>query len=134
MQRLIDEWLVDTDMALFSHTTRDCYFDEAKECIRLELDDRETITQQMIRYKDIPRHLGLYQGGVILRKHTNKVARFNEVWWTEYCLGAKRDQLSLPIALFNTGLAVNGVIGDAFHHQWFELVAHNKLSEWAGKV
>lgn len=134
LQRLIDEWLVDTDIALFAHISRDCYFDEAKECIRLGLDETEVITEQMIRYKDIPRHLGLYQGGVILRKHTPKVSRFNEVWWSEYCLGAKRDQLCLPIAIYKTGLAINGVRGDAFTHQWFELVAHNKLSEWAGKV
>lgn len=134
LQKMIDEWLNETDIAFFKHPTRDCYFEEAKECIRLGLDDKEIITQQMIRYKDIPRHLGLYQGGVIFRKHTDRVRQFNECWWAEYCTGAKRDQLSLPIAKEKTGIAIKGIEGHPYYHQWFELVNHAIPSEWHGKV
>lgn len=134
IEKLIKEWLQDTDIAFFKHPTRDCYFEEAKECMRLGLDDKEVITNQMIRYHKVPRHSGLYQGGVILRRHTDKVRQFNEAWWAEYCRGSRRDQLSLPIAIQKTGIAVHGIEGHPFTHQYFEMVAHNKPSEWAGKV
>lgn len=134
LRRLIDEWLTYTDIAFFKHGVRDCYFEEAKECIRLGLDDPEVITQQVIRYKDYPRHSGLYQGGVILRKHTDKVRQFNESWWAEYCIGSRRDQISLPIAIQKTGIAVSGINSHPFHHPYFEMVPHKKPSEWAGKI
>lgn len=67
MQKLIDEWLNDTDIAMFSHSTRDCLFEEAIECIRLELDNKDVIENHVSRYADFPIHRGLWQGGVILR-------------------------------------------------------------------
>lgn len=134
LQKMIKEFLKDNDIAFFKHPTRDCYFEEAKECIRLGLDDQETIAQQMIRYKDVPRHKGLYQGGVIFRKHTDRVRQFNEAWWAEYCTGSRRDQLSLPIAQYKTGIEIEGIEGHPYYHHYFEMVSHKKLSEWAGKV
>lgn len=134
IKRLINEWLEDTDIAMFRHPTRDCYFDEAKECIRLELDDKKVIENQCIRYKNYPRHMGLCQGGVILRRHTPKIETFNEFWWKEYENGSHRDQISFPIAVEETQIAVNSIIGNPYSHPYFEMTNHLILSEWAGKV
>lgn len=134
LQKLIDEWLNETDIAFFKHGVRDCYFEEAKECIRLGLDGMEVIADQMVRYKDFPRHRGLYQGGVILRKHTERINRFNETWFAEYCTGSRRDQISLPIALSRAGVAAKAIDGHAYYHPYFTMSNHNVPSEWAGKI
>lgn len=134
IQRLIDEWLVETDVAMFKHSTRDCLFDEAKECIRLGLDEKNVIEGHTERYKGFPEHAGLCAGGVILRKHTPKIARFNEAWFAEYCTGCKRDQISMPVAIHKAGVPVKTIPGHPFYHEYFEMTAHEKPSEWAGKL
>lgn len=134
LNRLVREWLQDTDIAVFGHTTRDCLFDEANECIRLELDDKETIEKHIERYKDFPKHKGLYQCGVILRRHTPQIKRLNEAWWAEYCVGCKRDQVSFPYVLEKEGVTINSIKGHAYTHNWFEYFNHNILSEWALKL
>lgn len=134
MKRLVDEWLEDNDIALFKHHTRDCLFDEAEECIRLGLDDEETIRKHVARYKGFPRHKGLYQCGVILRRHSAQVKRFNEAWFAEYMTGCKRDQVSFPYALEKSGISVNAIDSYAHLHWYFEYNNHKILSEWSGKV
>ena len=96
IQRIIHEWLQDDDIAVFKHHTRDCLFQEAKECIRLGLDDTETIEKHVARYEGFPEHKGLYQCGVILRRHTPRIKRLNEAWFAQYMTGCKRDQVSFP--------------------------------------
>jgi hypothetical protein len=134
MQRLVDEWLEDTDIALFKHHTRNCLFDEADECIRLELDDKEVIERHKMRYAGFPKGKGLYQCGVILRKHTTKIKRLNEMWWAEYCAGCKRDQVSFPYCLEKEGISINAINSYAHLHFYFEYNNHKILSEWAGKL
>ena len=134
LQRLIDEWLEDTDIALFKHHTRDCLFDEAAECIRLGLDDKDVIERHTRRYTGFPTHKGLYQCGVILRRHTEKIRRLNERWFAEYMTGCKRDQVSFPYVIEKEGVAVNAINSYAHLHMYFEYFNHKKLSEWAGKL
>lgn len=134
LQRLIDEWLQDTDIAVFKHHTRDCLFDEADECIRLELDSKEVIERHKMRYEGFPRHKGLYQCGVILRRHTGKIKRLNESWHAEYSVGCKRDQVSFPYCLEKEGVSINAIDSYAHLHFYFEYNNHKILSEWAGKL
>lgn len=134
LKKLINEWLQDVDIAFFKHSTRNCLFDEAAECIRLDLDKHETILAHISRYRDFPVKKGLYQGGVILRKHTVKMKQFNEMWWAEYCAGSKRDQISLPYCLEKCGVPVNAINNHAYSHPYFEMFNHKILSEWALKL
>lgn len=134
IQRLITEWLQETDIAVFGHSTRDCLFDEAQECIRLELDKKEVIKNQIERYKGFPKHKGLYQCGAILRKHTPKINKLGNAWWAEYCTGSRRDQISFPYVVENEGITINPIDSHAYIHPYFEYVDHVILSEWAGKV
>lgn len=134
LQRVIDTWLEDADIAVFGHSTRDCLFDEAKECIRLELDKKEIIEAQIKRYKGFPKKNGLYQGGVILRKNTPAIKRFNEAWFAQYCTGCKRDQVSFPYVIEKEGITINAIKSHAYIHPWFEYFDHKILSEWAGRV
>lgn len=134
LQRMIDEYLVDNDIAVFKHHTRDCLFDEAKECIRLELDSKEAIEAHIERYKGFPKHKGLYQCGMILRRHTPKIKRLNESWFAEYMTGCKRDQVSFPYALEKEGVSIFAIDSFAYLHDYFEYSNHKVPSEWAGKL
>lgn len=134
LKKLIDEWLQDTDIAMFSHKSRNCLFDEAEECIRLELDDKHVIEGQILRYAGFPKQKGLYQCGVILRRHTPQIKRLNEAWFAEYMTGCKRDQISFPYVVEREGVSVNKVEGHSWTHPYFEMDNHTKLSEWANKL
>jgi hypothetical protein len=97
IQNLIDYYLKDNDIAMFKHYKRDCIYDEAKICKKMNLDNPEIINKQMTRYKNegYPVKNGLNEGTIILRRHTKKITEFNNLWWSEICSGSKRDQLSL---------------------------------------
>ena len=134
LKRLISEWLSDTDIAVFKHHTRDCLFDEAEECIRLGLDSKDVIEGQILRYTGFPKRKGLYQCGVILRRHNDKIRRLNERWFAEYMTGCKRDQVSFPYVLEKEGVSINAINSYAHLHMYFEYFGHSIPSEWYGKI
>ena len=92
--------LGDADIAVFENPYRDCLFDEIDECIRLGLDSRSVLEAQRGRYKGFPRHSGLGNCALIIRRHTEQIKVLNEAWWAEICSGSRRDQISFPI-VFN---------------------------------
>lgn len=134
IQRIIHEWLQDDDIAVFKHHTRDCLFQEAKECIRLGLDTPENVNAHIERYKDFPEHKGLYQCGMILRRHTPRIKRLNEAWHAEYVAGCKRDQVSFPYVLEKEGVSIFAIDSYAYLHDYFEYRNHVVPSEWSGKI
>lgn len=134
MQRMINEYLEDDDIAVFKHHTRDCLFQEAKECIRLELDSKDAIERHIERYKGFPEHKGLYQCGVILRRHSPRIKRLNEAWFAQYMTGCKRDQVSFPYVLEKEGVSIFAIDSHAYLHDYFEYRNHVIPSEWAGKL
>ncbi len=113
---MVEKYLGDYDMAVFSHS-RDCIYDEADEVTKLGLDKVETIKEQMAYYMylEYPKHRGLAQGGIIIRRNNQKTQDFNEAWWADYCRFSRRDQLSLMPAIDKVGLRVNFIPG-----QWYQ--------------
>lgn len=96
LERLIEIYLTDCDLAVFKHPERNCIYQEANVCIQRRLDDPDVIRQQIQRYtrEGYPSNVGLVEATVLLRRHTEKVIEFNEAWWEEICKGSKRDQIS----------------------------------------
>jgi hypothetical protein len=93
------------DMMICRHDVRDCIYDEAEVCKTLALDDPERVDEQMQRYRGLgyPAHNGLYSSGIIARWHDRpNVQEMTELWWQEYLAGSRRDQLSLPFALWRS--------------------------------
>jgi len=64
-----------------------------------------------------PEHRGLWQSGVLLRRNTAAVKRFNEMWWWEILNGSHRDQIALPVVLEFSGID-------------FASLPHERLTEW----
>lgn len=110
-ETLIEKYLKDCDLAVFKHPQRDCLYDEAKVCAVRNLDNVETIIDQVKTYEDkgFAKHKGLCECGIILRRHTPKVEQFNRIWWEEYCRHSRRDQISFPYAVDKAGLRINAI-------------------------
>jgi hypothetical protein len=122
-EQLIDEWLRDHDIAMFKHRIRDCIYDEADVCAKLELDDPRLIREQRETYRQrgFPRNAGLGEASVILRRHTKEIRNFNNAWWAEYCRFSVRDQISGMVAAHETSTAINLVTPTKFDHPYFQI-------------
>ena len=100
---LIEQGLQDADIALYPHPYRfETIYDEAQAVIDCGLDDPAIVRAQVQRYRELgfPKTGPLYFGGVILRRHSPAMTEFNEAWWHEIQTGSIRDQLSLPVLLW----------------------------------
>jgi hypothetical protein len=129
--QLIDEFLNDADMALFSHRCRRCAYDEAAMCIRDKKDDEEIIRRQMIsyQYQNFPKKRGLGECCIILRRHTDKIKLFNEVWWEEVNKHSRRDQLSFDFVCWKLCLKYNRFPGTIIRNPCFRVQRHNRSSD-----
>jgi len=104
LQKTVDEWLGDSDIALFRHyKSKD--LDWELKWIKYKFNRRSEVylnaVKQVEYYKKIgaPTRDEMAMGGFIIRRHNSLVERFNEAWWAEICAGGQRDQLSLPMVL-----------------------------------
>jgi alkaline ceramidase TOD1/glycosyltransferase MUCI70-like protein len=106
VQKLIDDYLGETDIAIFSHSERRCLYEEAAICSERRLDDPATIAAQTASYAraGYPANNGLHECGVILRRHSARIEALNNAWWSEFCRHSCRDQLSLNYVLYKIGV------------------------------
>lgn len=100
-------------IALHNHQCRDCAYDEAKVIIasgRVKILD---IIKQMKTYRKerFPKHYGLFEMNIILRKHNDPLLiQIMEEWWNQILNYAKRDQLSFTYVLWKLGLDKNYIL------------------------
>lgn len=88
------------------HRTRDCIYDEIVNIAYLKKTDITLARQQVAAYKEqgFPRHYGLYENTILIRKHAdNDIRQLMEAWWQEYQQYPTRDQLSLPYLIWKSG-------------------------------
>ena len=87
---------------IYGHNSRDCVYEEAKENLRLGLDEDNLIDSQINKYRKIkfPEHVGLYATGVIVRDHRDgRINYLERNWWKEIEEGTYRCQVNLPYAI-----------------------------------
>lgn len=87
-------------LAQVLHPTRDCIYLELEQCLNV----RKVTPWQYIRHRQrytqagLPKHWGLYENSILLRRHNDpQVVKLSEQWWEEYSRGSNRDQLSLML-------------------------------------
>ena len=88
------------------HRTRDCIYHEIVNIAYLKKADMDLVRQQIAAYKKqgFPRHNGLYENTILIRKHADKdMCLLMEAWWQEYVKYPTRDQLSLPYIIWQLG-------------------------------
>jgi len=108
VRKLINMFLRKQDITVFWHKDRNCVYSEADDCISKQLDDPELISRQMARYRALgyPPGNGLSELPAILRKHTKKIATFNEAIWAEYCTQTRRDQLCFDFVAWQHSMQI----------------------------
>lgn len=123
LARLCSDWLSDCDLAVFRHRTRDCLYEEARVCKEKLLDAAEIIDRQTARYRadGFPAHAGLAETSVLLRRHSARMERFNELWWEELSAGSVRDQISFMVAARRAGIRVRLITPTKFEHPYFSM-------------
>lgn len=89
------------DICLYHHHKRDCIYDEGEVIRRIKKDKEEVVDNHMQKYKKegYPENNGLVETGIIIRKHSKQMDRFNEAWFAELCTGSRRQQLSFNYVL-----------------------------------
>lgn len=110
------------------HPFRDCIYDDIKECIVNNRVGYWEARRQYLHLKKegFPRHYGLYENNIILRRHNDKlvVTLFEDIW-KEYCSYSKRDQFCLvyiywkhkfsPSLLFNSTQSARNLPSLKYH-------------------
>jgi hypothetical protein len=124
----VPAYLREHDLAMFSNDHYQCLYDEALMCSRSGLDYFEVINNQINRYREegYPANNGLVDCGVLLRRHTAKMNRFNERWYREIVTGSRRDQLSFNYVAWKLGLKYQLMPGTYFKNPHFKWIRHAK--------
>ncbi len=120
--------LADSDVCVFTHRYRDCLYQEAQECQRLELDDRRVIQRQVDRYRaeGYPEHYGLSETTAVLRRHTPATKELNWLWMSELRIGSLRDQLSFDYVCWRCGIAPARFPGRLDRCKYFRYWRHRR--------
>lgn len=125
---LIDSTLLNYDMVIPSHFSRDSIYDEAKTLIRSGRVDVLKLYKQTIRYilGGFLNQEKMGENNIIFRRH-NKIINFSEYWWNEFVSGVYRDQISLSYLVWKYGIKFK--INNRFSSRnglFFTLLPHKK--------
>lgn len=118
-------------IAMFLHKNRDCVYEEARACIDKGKGLKEELEKhiKLLKEHGVPRHFGLLEATVIVRKHHDNLCKhLMEYWWNEFQNASKRDQLSLVDTLWMNKISVKqvGVLGNnLFKCNKFIVLPHN---------
>lgn len=89
------------------HWSRNCVYDEALAIVYTGKDSFSNIVST-IRYLSrctFPRHYGMAENNVILRKHNDpKVIAMDSMWWNLFTTLSKRDQMTFSYSLESAGI------------------------------
>jgi hypothetical protein len=119
-EEFIKEFLGDADIGLFKHPYRDCIYEEAVA----DTGRIDELKEQVDYYRSqgFPEKAGLYECGVLVRRNTEVVNKFNEEWWDEIQRWSARDQISFPYVLSKYPLKVKANEGNVRKHKWFKFI------------
>ena len=128
LSEYIEKYFKSGNILLFPHQSRYCIYDEAAACITYQKAKAEDIIPQILSYRNdnYPYSNGLYLGGCIVRQHNcQSVIETMELWWKHICTFSQRDQISLPYALWKTGLPIDLCDENLYENQWIRILGHN---------
>ncbi|WP_019956607.1 glycosyltransferase domain-containing protein [Yoonia vestfoldensis] len=116
------------DFASFRHPDRTTIIAEAEACLRFDKDDIGAIGNHIKRNIPTIRKLEplLFETNVCaMRPGDQEVQNMCSVWWEKIMNGSKRDQLSLPIAVYDIPRLRYGFLPDRIiKSAWFAKVRH----------
>jgi hypothetical protein len=130
---LINNFLKDHDMAVFKHSQRDCIYDEFVVDMgyrkREPMFIREAQREKYLSEK-IPKHIGLWECGILIRRHTKKVEDLCNEWWSEISSFSASDQCSFARTVYKQQFNINPITpGNAYDNPYTNYIPHSRT--WA---
>lgn len=127
-----EQWIGKGDLATFGHPNRNCLFKEARTCRRLRIGDARQIAAQVKTYQEagMPRDWGLAETRCVIRRHTKRMAKLNEMWWEQIQKHSVRDQISFPFVCWKLGIPWEIIPGNVKAHKEFWFTYHQGLVEY----
>jgi len=125
--KLIKDWLdKDTDIVVFSHSTRDCLYKEAGIEMALGKAEPSIVKQELEQYKKegYPTHYGLVETNMILRRHNKKTKNFNNAWLAQFTRYAQRDQKTFCYIAWKSDATIKYLDENIRQHPCFEYLDH----------
>ena len=95
-------------IAAVKHTAYDCVFEEMFSVLDFRYEDEDVVVKwgHELRKRGFPLHAGMFETGLMYRKHSDdRVRRLDARWWQYIENYSKRDQLSFTVALKDEGLS-----------------------------
>lgn len=127
---LVEKYLVRHDICLMPHPERTHWFEEARFLFNRDQSLKEPLNKAIDKYsKEGYPSTSLYETGVLLRRNTDRVNKFNSIWWQEIQETCIRDQISFPYCAWKAGLAVNTFPGTNSVNQ-LRYRLKNYLPQW----
>ena len=117
-------------MAQVPHPHRDCVYEEISECYRdLRIGLCDALRQRRhLKKTGFPRHFGMMENNLILRRHNDPVVRrLSDEWWKEYLAYSIRDQLSLMPVCWRLGFRPELLLGEGLNARnvpYLEIIRH----------
>lgn len=123
-----------SDYAGIKHPLRDCVYDDAVACMHAMRDSFNHIIHAVnfLINQKFPRHYGLMENNVILRRNDDKVNEFNELWWNLYLNYPRRDQFVAPYCFCQLKLIPSLILPDGENAKtipWLRYVEHRNVAK-----
>lgn len=128
----VNTYLKNKPFASFRHSSRNCIYEETKECMRLRKDSKEKIkkTVGFLEKENFPHDLGLYEMTVFIKKHNDKTVKETMNLWYEMINNySKRDQLSFMYSAWKTNLDIDPIDLKVWDNPWFHANIHTVNNE-----
>lgn len=127
LRKFMEQYQFDSDILLFPHPQRLCIYDEAAVCALICKAGKDILLQQISSYyaAGYPIDNGLFCGGFIVRNHNKKsVIDVMNLWYDYVKKFSLRDQISLPIALWEKDVPIDLCPLNIWNNKWVEYCGH----------
>ena len=110
----------------YTHSERNCIYSEAAACSYYSHDWIWNIAKKMRGYSEsnYPVNNGLVSANVLIRKNNSTMSILMDAWWSAYCHGVKRDQLSLPFISWKLNIQIDYLVINNF--TYFKILGHSQ--------
>lgn len=118
----------------FMHPRRTNIFEESKQIINLKKADVKETLNQIEYYTEMGyEDCGLYLNGFFIREHREDINELHDVWFEETCRFTQRDQLSLPYAIWLTGITPKN-IHKTLVKERYAYINNENTSHYSGRL
>lgn len=106
--RFVDLFENNALVASIKHLAYDCVYNEMFSVLDFRYESEEVVVKwgHELRKRGYPRHAGLFETGLMYRRHSNpEVKGLDAIWWSYIDTYSKRDQLSFTVAIREENLS-----------------------------